>query len=95
MFHGIEIRASQYLAGSKRAYRLGDGPVIVSPAMYELISAAETEAELRLLLENIGVLNLPSLDVFSLPMTTVLPEPKLYNYAAAWSDLWAFTGRTR
>ena len=69
---GIEIRLSHDMAGAKSAVRVGSGPIYVSPAMYTLLSKAETEAELRFLLRNIKVITLPD-PVLSVPMTTTYP----------------------
>lgn len=72
---GVEIRVSPALAGQKHALRFGDGPIYVSPAMYDLIRHADPD-ELRRLLEAIHVRNLPPLPDFRgpLPMTTRRPE---------------------
>lgn len=59
-FTGVRIEVSKYLTGAKTAFRQGDGPVLVSPAMYELLSKAETEAELKSLLSAIRVVQLPA-----------------------------------
>ncbi len=69
---GIEVRVSPALVGSSKAVQFGHGPVLVSPAMYELMSKAETEGELRRLLESIPVLRLPAQPspFDPLPMTT-------------------------
>jgi hypothetical protein len=69
-FGGIEIRVSAALVGHSRALRFGNGPLIVSPAMYDLISHAD-EKELRTLLENIHIQQLPAMpNPWELPMTT-------------------------
>ncbi len=59
-FTGVRIEVSKYLVGTKTAFRQGEGPVLVSPAMYELLSKAETEAEMRNLLTSIRVVQLPA-----------------------------------
>lgn len=69
----IEVQASEYLAGSKIATRIGDGPVFVSPAMYDLMKHASPD-ELQRLLAKIKVLQLP--DVYAVdmvPMTVMAP----------------------
>jgi hypothetical protein len=68
----VGITVSEHLVGSKRAVRVGNGPVCVSPAMYDLMKHATPE-ELQTLLKSIEVLRLPALPGMyeSLPMTTV------------------------
>lgn len=58
---GIAIQVSQHMVGSKKAVRIGNGPIVLSPAMYELVSKAETQDELRRLLEAIPLLQLPAM----------------------------------
>lgn len=49
---------------------MGDGPIYVSPAMWELLSNAD-EKELRHLLANIPLLNLPAFSFTEpMPLTT-------------------------
>ena len=59
-FTGISIQVSPALTGSKRAVQFGDGPIVVSPAMYDLIRHADG-GELRRLLESIELLRLPAM----------------------------------
>lgn len=67
-FTGLELVMCKYLAGTKKAFRQGR-KLIVSPAMYDLISHAD-ERELRLLLETIRVVVIPELpNMFDMPMT--------------------------
>lgn len=70
--HGIAIQVSQQMTGSKKAVRFGDGPIILSPAMWELVKGAESEGELRRLLEAIPLVTMPPMpSLYSpLPMTT-------------------------
>jgi hypothetical protein len=56
----LRISVSQHLAGSKFAYQFGDGPVLVSPAMFDLMKHA-TPGELKTLLETIQVKHLPEM----------------------------------
>lgn len=62
-FDGIPIEVDRWLIGSKRAFRIGTGPIIVSPAMWDLIRNAEGD-ELETLLRNIYVVQLPSFPSF-------------------------------
>lgn len=77
--HGLEIKVSSYLAGCKHALQFGNGPVYVSPAMYDLIRNAD-EQELKLLLDTIHIrrmLALPDpLAPGYLPMTTRPPTSR-------------------
>lgn len=61
-FAGIPIQVSQHMTGSKRALRFGNGPIILSPAMYELVRHAEGD-ELARLLAAIPLLQLPDLGI--------------------------------
>ncbi len=74
--HGVRITVSKYLTGSKRAVQLGDGPIGVSPAMFDLIEHATPE-ELKRLLSAIHVLRLPAMpslsDLANVPMYTSPP----------------------
>lgn len=72
MLDGIEVRVCTALVGSKKAVRVGDGPIYVGPAMWDLISHAEGE-ELQKLLATIQLVSLPAFDPFTMPMTTT-PE---------------------
>jgi hypothetical protein len=77
-FSGLEFRVCEHLAGSKRAVRFGGGPIHLSPAMYELVSKADSPEELERLLGAIPLLTLPGLPgpFEPLPMTTTPPpEP--------------------
>lgn len=58
---GIELRPSSAMAGAKKAVRFGDGPIYLSPAMWELVSKAESEGELRAVLAAIHVVNMPAM----------------------------------
>jgi hypothetical protein len=69
---GLSIKVSQLLAGSKRAFKQG-GTVYVSPAMYDLIRNAD-EAELRHLLANIRLVEIPDVSFYDMPMTTKPPR---------------------
>jgi hypothetical protein len=66
-WRGMEIRVEKMLAGCKYAILFGDGPVLVSPAMMDLISHANPD-ELKLLLENISIRCLP-------PMLDFINDP--------------------
>ena len=55
---GIEIRVDTSLVGSKKAVRLGDGPIYVTPAMMDLVQHAEGD-ELRRLLGSIPLVTIP------------------------------------
>ena len=70
--HGIPIQVDRHLIGSKKAVRIGNGPIVLSPAMYELVKGAESQEELRRLLEAIPLLQLPAMPSLygPLPMTT-------------------------
>ena len=57
---GLNLRVEQHLAGFKSAVQFGDGPVLVSPAMMDLIRNAKDEEELRLVLSNIHIKKLPA-----------------------------------
>jgi hypothetical protein len=93
-FHAIPIEVSKHMAGFKYAVQFGDGPVYVSPAMYELVKDATPE-ELETLLKNLPLKRLPALpslrDVATLPMFSVPPhlagEPSACNRAAAEIEL--------
>lgn len=76
MIHGIPIQVERLLIGSKRAIRFGNGPILLSPAMYDLVAHAADHAELESLLAQIPLLNLPAMPVMfePLPMTTQLGE---------------------
>lgn len=65
---GIGIKVDKMMVGCKIAVRIGNGPIHVSPAMYDLISHAD-EKELRHMLESINLLTIPEPD-YSMPMTT-------------------------
>ena len=47
----IPVRVDESLVGSKRAVRIGNGPIYLSPAMYELVKGAESPEELQRLLD--------------------------------------------
>ena len=70
----IPIQISAHLIGSKKAIRFGNGPILLSPAMHELVSKAESEDELRRLLETIPLLTLSAVpavyEPWPLPLTT-------------------------
>jgi hypothetical protein len=57
-FHGIPLRVEPSMAGAKVACRIGSGPVLVSPAMWDLIQNA-TGDELNDLLRAIKVVSIP------------------------------------
>ena len=71
-FDAIPVRVDKSLVGSKKAVRIGNGPIYLSPAMYELVKGAESPEELRRLLESIPLLQLPAMPSLygPLPMTT-------------------------
>lgn len=71
-FPDIEIKVDKHLAGGKMAYRIGDGPIHVSPAMHDLISNADPD-ELQTLLARIPLVSLPDHGLLRgvLPMTTL------------------------
>lgn len=90
---GLRIEVSQHLVGAKHALQFGDGPVYVSPAMWELFKSA-TPDELKTLLETIHIRRLPDMRLdFSLPMTMCAPPAGDYNYAARMIDMAAFARR--
>jgi len=62
LLFGLSFEPCRWMAGMRKAVQVGDGPVCVSPAMYELIFKAESQHELRQVLENIPLLRLPKLD---------------------------------
>lgn len=69
--NAVEIQVSQAMAGSKQAIQFGDGPIIVSPAMHELMKNADPD-ELQRLLKSIPILHLPAMPDYTrepLPMT--------------------------
>lgn len=57
-FSGVRIAVSNALVGSTKAVQFGDGPIHVSPAMWDLMKHAD-KAELRRLLESIHVVRIP------------------------------------
>lgn len=57
MLNGLEIIANQFLAGCKLAIKDGNR-VAVSPAYYELLTAAKTQKELTDLLASLKVVNI-------------------------------------
>jgi hypothetical protein len=67
MIGGYEIQVSKYLEGMKKAVKL-NGIIYLSPAMWDLVKHAETQEELRHLLENI-----PLVDMGTLPNPWGLP----------------------
>jgi hypothetical protein len=89
----IEVRVDRCLAGSKVAFQFGNGPIYVSPAMWELMKNAN-ERELRVLLETIRIRKLPPLPDYThaCPPMFTAGGPSAYNYSAAKLDLQAFTG---
>jgi hypothetical protein len=69
----IRVQCDQCLVGSKYAVQFGDGPILLSPAMFELVKHATPE-ELRTLLAAIRIKRLPAMPSFrELSMTTVYP----------------------
>lgn len=54
----LEFRVSRALVGSKTAIQFGDGPILVSPAMFALCKHASPD-ELETLLNTILVQHLP------------------------------------
>jgi hypothetical protein len=72
--HAIELAVSPALVGSKRALQFGDGPVHVSPAMYDLIRHA-TPDELQSLLKQIQILRLPAMPSLYDPLPMVTQPP--------------------
>jgi hypothetical protein len=72
---GVEIRLATCHAGAKKAVRFGNGPIYVSPAMWELLTKAETPDELHRLIAAIPLVTLPAMpSLFGpLPMTTIPP----------------------
>ncbi len=74
--HAMEVAVSTHLAGSKFAYQFGNGPVYVSPAMYDLMKHA-TPKELETLLKSIHIKHLPPMPDFrQLGMTTMFTEAR-------------------
>jgi len=72
--HALEIVVSKHLAGSKLAYQFGNGPVYVSPAMFDLMKHA-TPDELETLLKSIRIKHLPPMPDFSrMGMTTMFTQ---------------------
>lgn len=68
----LEIQVSPHLVGSKVAYQIGEGPILVSPAMFDLIKHATPE-ELETLLKTICVKKLPDFRLSPyqyIPLTT-------------------------
>lgn len=88
----IPIAVSSFMVGFKYAVQFGDGPIYVSPAMYDLIRHA-TGDELKTLLEHLPVKQLPPLpklsDLAAMPMVTRPPEPDPFKF-----DLKAFLRRS-
>jgi hypothetical protein len=71
---GFNVKVAKYLAGGKTALKVGD-TIFVSPAMHDLISHAEDSDALKLLFENIKLLELPKPSTLygmfpTIPMTT-------------------------
>lgn len=58
MLFGIPIIRSEWMVGAKKAILQGDR-LTVSPAMWELISKAETSEELEFILKNLPILQIP------------------------------------
>lgn len=68
---GIAVEVSQNMVGAKKAVMIGERKVVVSPAMFDLLKNAETQAELRLLLENIPMIRIPEPpSIYEMPMVT-------------------------
>jgi hypothetical protein len=67
---GFRVVKSDIMTGAKKAVRVGD-TIYVSPAMFDLMSHS-SEEELRHLLANIPLLNLPALNF---DITTALLFP--------------------
>lgn len=74
MIGGIEIKVSADLVGSKVAVRFGDGPLILSPAMHDLVAHADAD-ELHRLLGAIRVLQLPAMPCVPVLGMTTEPPP--------------------
>lgn len=76
----IEIAVSPSLKGSKTAVQFGNGPIYVSPAMYDLITHA-SPTEMNLLLSSIKLLRLPPKPSIydPMPMTTQPPDPPSFT----------------
>ncbi len=88
--NAIGIVVCQQLAGHKHGLRFGDGPIHISPAMHELLSKAETPAELELLLNTMAFKQLPPLpgQHDGLPLRYIdpaaIPTPDLTRFVRAF-----------
>lgn len=92
--HALRVEVSPALVGSKVAVQFGNGPVYVSPAMFDLMKNA-TESELELLLKSIHIRRLPPLPSLWCPPSLYVGEPSSANYAAAMLDLRAYMGKEK
>jgi hypothetical protein len=72
MSTGFEVHVSQHMVGAKSAIRVGRNKLVVSPAMYDLMSHA-TPDELQALCERITVMEIPD---FDLPRTMPVRPPE-------------------
>lgn len=59
-WNDVEVISSQFMVGAKVALQSG-AKIFVSPAMFALLTKAESEAELRFLVDNIQVQKIPPL----------------------------------
>lgn len=99
--HAVRIQVATWMIGFKCAVQFGDGPVLLSPAMYALVEHA-TPDELQRLLEALPLMRCPALptlrDLAAIPLFSapahLIGEPGAYNRAAAMIDMAAFLGRT-
>lgn len=72
VFFRLELRVDPHLVGAKRAVRIGAGPILISPAMHDLITHA-SGGELKTILKAIEVQVIPDprVDVYSyVPLLT-------------------------
>lgn len=76
--HAMEIVISKYLAGSKHAIQFGDGPVYVSPAMYDLMKNATPE-ELETLLKSIRIKRLPPMPPHFRNVPMLMNPPEMFT----------------
>ncbi len=68
-YQGLEVRRHPLLAGQEKGYQFGDGPVMVSPAIYALLADPATR---ELTVDNLTVVRVPAGHVF-LPWGSSLP----------------------